>query len=654
MSTAQRDNGMRLPILVVAGSLLVLILVFFAGRLFYGGWLERQVRESELTLREQWEVLVQWKLTTEAELERATQQMEFFSDQIGQLQERERALREVLSVAQERGVASGLDPSGASETIVDLQRQIDDVVNEFGRLQQQLETASQERQVLVATLDRAERELTQVAAGTEPDPAALEQAEEQTRPVPLGAVEAPAGAPVAPSLEDLAQQETLARVQEQTRREQFEIANLQDRYRSAIVSILRGDLMAAERDLQGIRQTLADPEVGSLLAIVNRRSLDAALVGLIDQAIADRRSRDALLATLTDADADIARIRTLVQDGDLLLGTGDVRGAITTYRSALDIVPAVADAAERIAEAEEELRVVAAAPLIEASIGAGSSGDVEAIAQILSTLGGLYPSGDAATLRSIADSVVDASAAIERSFREVAATQDSTVGQVQAELAASQAEVEALQEDLDLLDADLASLAAALSNAARTRPASSDASALLTSLDIESQAILLSTIDSFQAGIASTEAERGTEVGVEQTLDRLRTGIGYLDGSLDIDDATVLNRIESDARIKRTMLEIQELGLVGLVRDELPLGQLRFIGVVGAVIGDRILVDQLTATEVQPGDQVVVARRTDVSEVEIAVAIAISVERDRIRIQVDELEPGYVVQAQDIAYLLVD
>lgn len=641
---------MRFPLYVVAGSLLVLVIVFVAGRLVYGGWLEGQVRESESTLREQWEVLVQWKLTTEAELESATQQMEFFSEQIGQLQERERVLREVLSVAQERGVATGLDPSGASETIVDLQRQIDDVVNEFGRLQEQLETASQDRQALVATLSQAEAQLSQVASGTEPDPVVLQQAtrtvaEPQEESAEAPALQAPAG-----SLEDLAVRETLARVQEQTRREQFEVANLQDRYRSAIVSLLRGDLVAAERDLQELRALLQDPEVGSLLAIVNRRALDAALIGLIDQAIADRRSRDVLLASMNDSDADIERIRGLVRDGDRLLETGDVRGAVTTYRRALEIVPAVAEATARIADAEEELRVTAAAPLVEASTVAGPEGDIAAIAQIVRTLGALYPSGDSDSLRSISLSLDAAASAVERRIRAI----DATLGEADALLAEVQANRDALRAELESLEADLASLASSLSDAGRGGLTSNDASGVLASLDLATQDILIDSINAFQAGVATAERSAGEEIGLEEALERLRTGVGYLDGSLDLSASAVLDRVESDQRIKRTMLEIQELALVGPVRDELPLGQLRFIGVVGAVIGDRILVDQLTSTEVQPGDQVVVARRTGSSETEIAVAIAISVERDRIRIRVDELEPGYAVEAQDVAYLLVD
>jgi hypothetical protein len=124
--------------------------------------------------------------------------------------------------------------------------------------------------------------------------------------------------------------------------------------------------------------------------------------------------------------------------------------------------------------------------------------------------------------------------------------------------------------------------------------------------------------------------------------------VGYLSGSLDADREAVVERVERDGRVRRTMLDVQDLASTGLVREELPLGQLRFVGVVGT---DRAFVNILTDTRVDKGDRIVIRRREGGLEVPVAEAIAVTVDADRVRIRVEDLELGLEVETQDLAYV---
>jgi hypothetical protein len=165
----------------------------------------------------------------------------------------------------------------------------------------------------------------------------------------------------------------LARISEQRDKEQLAATQLIGFY-----SRVKGDMQASMLDqalvnLEGIRQYLNDPAIGTLPGIQQRREMDFFVVDSLSSLVrGEMRKASADTTSLVAAANLLTQLRKRVQDGDALLARGEAAAAQKEYGEALALVPEVDKAYRYLLD--RQLRQLAA----EAETAAAARGAREA------------------------------------------------------------------------------------------------------------------------------------------------------------------------------------------------------------------------------------------------------------------------------------
>jgi hypothetical protein len=249
--------------------------------------------------------------------------------------------------------------------------------------QASLARASEERQQVLADSRRREDELeSQLAARTE----ALEAESQQAR-------------------------QELARISEQRDKEQLAANQLIGFY-----SRVKGDMQASMLDqaltnLEGIRQYLNDPAIGTLPSIQQRREVEFFVVDSLSSLVrGEMRKGTADTTSLVAAANLLTELRKRVLEGDALLARGENAEAEEEYGEALALVPEV-DKAHRYLLDRQQRRLTAEAEAAAAARGAQEAEAAdqarrEALRQALTAAQAAFNSRDyAATVERYTDAL---------------------------------------------------------------------------------------------------------------------------------------------------------------------------------------------------------------------------------------------------------
>jgi len=134
----------------------------------------------------------------------------------------------------------------------------------------------------------------------------------------------------------------LARLSEQREKEQLASTQLIGFY-----SRVKSDMQASMLDralvnLEGIRQYLNDPAIGSLPNIQQRREVEFFVVDSLSSLVrTEMRKSEVDTSSLVAAANLLTELRKRIQEGDALLAGGDTAGAEKEYGQALALVPEV-------------------------------------------------------------------------------------------------------------------------------------------------------------------------------------------------------------------------------------------------------------------------------------------------------------------------
>ena len=249
--------------------------------------------------------------------------------------------------------------------------------------QASLAKASEERQQVLADSRRREEELeSQLAVRAE----ALEAESQQAR-------------------------QELARISEQRDKEQLAANQLIGFY-----SKVKGDMQASMLDraltnLEGIRQYLNDPAIGTLPSIQQRREVEFFVVDSLSSLVrGEMRKGTADTTSLVAAANLLTELRKRIQDGDELLARGETAGAEKEYGEALALVPEVDKAHRYLLDRQRrQLAAEAEAALAAQEAQASEAADQarrDALRQALTAAQAAFDSRDyAATVERYTDAL---------------------------------------------------------------------------------------------------------------------------------------------------------------------------------------------------------------------------------------------------------
>lgn len=371
-----------------------------------------------------------------------------------------------------------------------------------------------------------------------------------------------------------------------------------DLYVSAIALIEAGEFDEARTLLDEVVAFVGSPQISRLETIRRRGNLDPVLVELLRE-IAARRESIATASPETAEDAALALLvaEQLVRDGNRAQAAGEIIAAEAFYLRALDLLPAARLASEQLDGLEAERLQNRVLPLLEEVAADTPEQRVERLRE---------------ALLIVADPYNDV---IETAFD----------GLEQLYLNREQALTNRLQRELVAFDAQLSSAQLALESSRealgeaeqRERRTLSAIDTIETTLnrqlgrtvseDPEMDASVSFSVRVLQLidALRQQTAAESSQESLRNVASSLSLLTGYLSGD-EIDDLSatrddILGRAEQDPLFRSIAVEVQELGVTGLGRAELPLGQQRLLGFVVSVDEATVEVEPIGLQEAMPG-----------------------------------------------------
>ncbi len=479
-----------------------------------------------------------------------------------------------------------------------------DVESDFGA---QIEEVFEEREVVRRNLLQAQNEREELLAELDRTRTALE--------AELEAAQAAFSEERALLVRDL---RVLA---EAKRQDEATLGIIRGLYGSAIEAINAGDFSEARLRLDDIL---------SLEPTREPSDVDRALVGLLTEVVARREMiEEEGRAGLESAALRLLVARQLSRDGARALRAGDSVTAEAAYREAMELLPEALEASVALRRLEDErwrrdadafLRAVSGdpdnprpAPRDYKQVVALLSEPYESVLQeAVEGLEAIYLSRgeeEAADqvrrvarltdrLRGLQSRLEEQSAALEAAQAE-AINQDSLRRQIEATLG-EQREIVA---DINRSIRELERRAPAITESRGELTPGTRLLALVAALETEAEGL-------------------GAETGRRELAEEIALLARYLRGDrlLDVNEAQarILAASDADPAFSAAAVDVQELGVEGLGRPELPLGQRRLLGFVASRDGNRVQVELLGSLEAQRGQRIFVSEVSGTVEAVLA------------------------------------
>lgn len=320
---------------------------------------------------------------------------------------------------------------------------------------------------------------------------------------------------------DAAQSE-LARLAAQQERELLLRGQIRGLYQTATGALRQGNHELARARLQDLRSLLNDESVLRIPALREQRPVELILIDSLERLITlDEQFGDPDTARRLSEAQQVARVQELVDQASEATVAGDIGRAVSFYRQALEVIPAVSESFQFVsdASAEESVQELArlneeAAVLVSSANSALAAGRYERAAEqfgrVLSDYSRTRHRNEALqglqrTLDALQQSSAERLSELETDRIILTEELDTTRG----ELAATQAEAEALSREIESTRLQLATI-----EQQPTLPA--DEQALREDLETAEQQLavarerveqLEATVDRREAALLDAEAE---------------------------------------------------------------------------------------------------------------------------------------------------
>ena len=433
---------------------------------------------------------------------------------------------------------------------------------------------------------------------------------------------------------------------EERRRTQMVQDVLQQLYEQTVRAIDTGDYSEARARLDEILLFLGEDDVVGLEAVQSRLPVDQALVALLREVVARRESLDQQeSANLENIALRLLIARQLVRDARRAEAEGNREAAENGYLRALEVIPeaqeaAVALEALRMQEQREDAEQLLQEDRYRELILLGDESYRDLLEAALDGLEEVFAAEAerAATeqRRQVAELQQDVrrlQTLVEREMRIAREARDE-VTEERALRVEIQARLQEREEVLGEIDEALQALQERVGRASRgTSPEEPPASSPAD--------LLLALVDTL---VEQTE-DRGLQAGREELAGEIALLARYLRGEPLPDPAAARRDIvasaDQDPVFGGTAVDVQELGIAGLSRGELPLGQRRLLGFVTAVDGATVEVEPLGSLEAEQGQRAYVSSVTGSIQ---------EVTPNRVLLEIDP-EDGGAIAFRDLVYL---